>query len=73
MCGATFSHGGVPIIALPSTAAGGTVSRITASRREGTGVVATELREEPRERAAERRLDHPFRSSRTASTRTPRQ
>lgn len=39
--GAALSHGGVPIIALPSTAAGGTVSRITASLREGAGVVTT--------------------------------
>ncbi|HEX6100420.1 MAG TPA: acetyl-CoA hydrolase/transferase C-terminal domain-containing protein [Thermoanaerobaculia bacterium] len=39
--GAALSHGGVPIIALPSTAAGGAVSRITASLREGAGVVTT--------------------------------
>jgi len=39
--GAALSHGGVPIIALPSTAAGGTVSRIAASLREGGGVVTT--------------------------------
>lgn len=39
--GAALSHGGVPIIALPSTAAGGTVSRITPSLREGAGVVTT--------------------------------
>jgi acyl-CoA hydrolase len=39
--GAALSHGGVPIIALPSTASGGTVSRITASLREGAGVVTT--------------------------------
>lgn len=39
--GAALSDGGVPIIALPSTAAGGTVSRITASLREGAGVVTT--------------------------------
>jgi acyl-CoA hydrolase len=39
--GAALSHGGVPIIALPSTAAGGAVSRITPSLREGAGVVTT--------------------------------
>jgi acyl-CoA hydrolase len=39
--GAALSSGGVPIIALPSTAAGGAASRITASLREGAGVVTT--------------------------------
>ena len=39
--GAALSHGGVPIIALPSTAAGGKVSRIAAAVREGAGVVTT--------------------------------
>jgi 4-hydroxybutyrate CoA-transferase len=39
--GAALSPGGVPIIALPSTAAGGSASRIVASIREGAGVVTT--------------------------------
>lgn len=39
--GAARSHGGKPIIALPSTAAGGKVSRITAELKPGAGVVTT--------------------------------
>jgi 4-hydroxybutyrate CoA-transferase len=39
--GAALSSNGVPIIALPSTAANGTVSRIVAATREGGGVVTT--------------------------------
>ena len=39
--GAAMSHGGKPIIALPSTAAGGGVSRIVAPLRPGAGVVTT--------------------------------
>ncbi|MBL8999758.1 MAG: acetyl-CoA hydrolase/transferase family protein [Phycisphaerae bacterium] len=39
--GAALSRGGKPIIALPSTAAGGTVSRITHRLKEGAGVVTT--------------------------------
>ena len=39
--GAALSKGGVPIIALPSTAAGGKVSRITATIKPGGGVVTT--------------------------------
>jgi acyl-CoA hydrolase len=39
--GAAESRGGKPIIALPSTAAGGTVSRITHELRPGAGVVTT--------------------------------
>lgn len=39
--GAALSPGGVPIIALPSTAAKGTVSRIVAAIHEGAGVVTT--------------------------------
>jgi acyl-CoA hydrolase len=39
--GAALSRGGKPIIALPSTAAGGRVSRITAELRAGAGVVTT--------------------------------
>jgi 4-hydroxybutyrate CoA-transferase len=39
--GAAVSEGGLPIIALPSTAAGGTVSRIVAELRPGAGVVTT--------------------------------
>ncbi len=39
--GAALSHGGKPIIALPSTAKGGTVSRITADLAPGSGVVTT--------------------------------
>jgi 4-hydroxybutyrate CoA-transferase len=39
--GAALSPGGVPIIALPATAAKGTVSRIVPFVREGAGVVTT--------------------------------
>jgi acyl-CoA hydrolase len=39
--GAALSRGGKPVIALPSTAAGGTVSRIVPSIRPGAGVVTT--------------------------------
>ena len=39
--GAALSRGGKPIIALPSTAAGGTVSRISATLKPGAGVVTT--------------------------------
>jgi 4-hydroxybutyrate CoA-transferase len=39
--GAALSHGGKPIVALPSTAAGGTVSRIVPSVKPGAGVVTT--------------------------------
>jgi 4-hydroxybutyrate CoA-transferase len=39
--GAARSKGGKPIIALPSTAAGGQVSRITATLTPGAGVVTT--------------------------------
>lgn len=39
--GAARSAGGKPIIALPSTAAGGTVSRITLALKAGAGVVTT--------------------------------
>jgi 4-hydroxybutyrate CoA-transferase len=39
--GAALSHGGLPIIALPSTAAGGTVSRIVHELLPGSGVVTT--------------------------------
>lgn len=39
--GAALSDGGLPIIALPSTAAGGKVSRITAELKAGAGVVTT--------------------------------
>lgn len=39
--GAALSPGGKPIIALPSTAAGGKVSRITAELNPGAGVVTT--------------------------------
>jgi len=39
--GAALSRGGKPIIALPSTAAGGKVSRITAQLKPGAGVVTT--------------------------------
>ena len=39
--GAALSEGGKPIIALPSTAAGGTVSRIVPSLKAGAGVVTT--------------------------------
>lgn len=39
--GAALSHGGKPIIALPSTAGRGKFSRITASLKPGAGVVTT--------------------------------
>ena len=39
--GAALSAGGVPVIALPSTAARGTVSRIVPSLKPGAGVVTT--------------------------------
>ncbi len=39
--GAALSEGGKPIIALPSTAKGGTISRIAPSIKEGAGVVTT--------------------------------
>jgi RimJ/RimL family protein N-acetyltransferase len=39
--GATLSKGGKPIIALPSTAKGGTISRIVANIQEGAGVVTS--------------------------------
>jgi acyl-CoA hydrolase len=39
--GAALSRGGKPIIALPSTAAGGRVSRIAAQLQPGAGVVTT--------------------------------
>lgn len=39
--GASLSEGGRGVIALPSTAAGGKVSRITATLNEGAGVVTT--------------------------------
>ena len=39
--GAALSHGGKPIIALPSTAAGGKISRITVELKPGAGVVTT--------------------------------
>jgi acyl-CoA hydrolase len=39
--GAARSHGGLPIIALPATAAGGTLSRICAALPPGAGVVTT--------------------------------
>jgi acyl-CoA hydrolase len=41
MRGAALSGGGKPIVALPSTAAGGKASRIVASLKEGAGVVTT--------------------------------
>lgn len=41
MRGAALSNGGVPIIALPSTAARGKASRIVKSIHEGAGVVTT--------------------------------
>ncbi|HEX3110324.1 MAG TPA: acetyl-CoA hydrolase/transferase C-terminal domain-containing protein, partial [Thermoanaerobaculia bacterium] len=41
MRGAALSNGGVPIIALPSTAAGGKQSRIVTTLRAGGGVVTT--------------------------------
>ena len=39
--GAARSKGGRPIIALPSTAKGGTISRITPTLMEGAGVVTS--------------------------------
>jgi 4-hydroxybutyrate CoA-transferase len=39
--GAALSRGGLPIIALPSTAAGGKVSRIVSALKPGAGVVTT--------------------------------
>jgi acyl-CoA hydrolase len=39
--GAALSEGGKPIIALPSTAKGGTISRIVPSVKEGAGIVTT--------------------------------
>jgi acyl-CoA hydrolase len=39
--GAALSPGGKPIIALPSTAAKGTISRISAELPQGAGVVTT--------------------------------
>ncbi|HEU0032189.1 MAG TPA: acetyl-CoA hydrolase/transferase C-terminal domain-containing protein [Kofleriaceae bacterium] len=39
--GAALSKGGKPIIALPSTAAGGTISRIVPQLKPGAGVVTT--------------------------------
>lgn len=39
--GASISRGGKPILALPSTARGGTISRITTELRSGSGVVTT--------------------------------
>lgn len=41
MRGAARSEGGLPIIALPSTARGGTISRIVATLTEGSGVSTT--------------------------------
>ena len=41
MRGAALSKGGVPVIALPSTAAGGTISRIVKELKPGSGVVTT--------------------------------
>ena len=41
MRGAALSQGGKPIIALPSTAAGGTLSRIVSTLKPGAGVVTT--------------------------------
>ena len=41
MRGAALSRGGVPVIALPSTAAGGKASRIVATSHSGAGVVTT--------------------------------
>jgi len=41
MRGAALSHGGKPILALPSTAAGGTLSRIVVALEPGAGVVTT--------------------------------
>jgi acyl-CoA hydrolase len=39
--GAALSRGGVPVIALPATAAGGTLSRIVPALKPGAGVVTT--------------------------------
>lgn len=39
--GAALSRGGKPIVALPSTAANGTISRITTELKPGAGVVTT--------------------------------
>ncbi len=39
--GAALSEGGKPIIALPSTAKGGTISRIVVTLQPGAGVVTT--------------------------------
>jgi 4-hydroxybutyrate CoA-transferase len=39
--GAALSEGGKPVIALPSPAAGGTISRIVPSLKPGAGVVTT--------------------------------
>jgi acyl-CoA hydrolase len=39
--GAALASEGRAVIALPSTAAGGTVSRISSSLREGAGIVTT--------------------------------
>ena len=39
--GSALSRGGLPIIALPSTAAGGRLSRIVSALQEGAGVVTT--------------------------------
>ncbi|MBK5260235.1 MAG: acetyl-CoA hydrolase/transferase family protein [Thermoanaerobaculia bacterium] len=41
MRGAALSNGGVPIIAFPSTAAGGKISRIVSTLQPGAGVVTT--------------------------------
>jgi 4-hydroxybutyrate CoA-transferase len=41
MRGAALSPGGVPVIALPSTASGGKLSRIVMSVKPGAGVVTT--------------------------------
>jgi acetyl-CoA hydrolase len=41
MRGAAKSEGGKPIIALPSTAKGGTISRITTHVREGAGITTS--------------------------------
>jgi acyl-CoA hydrolase len=41
MRGASLSPGGKPIIALPSTAAGGKISRLVAQLNAGAGVVTT--------------------------------
>lgn len=41
MRGAALSKDGVPVIALPSTAAGGTLSRIVSTLKPGSGVVTT--------------------------------